>query len=46
MVVSLSAVSDSETLIMITPKETRALLDWGRGKRAAHRLLAGIDAKT
>jgi type IV secretory pathway TrbF-like protein len=46
MVVVLSVVSDSETRITITSKQSWALLDWGRGKRAGHKLLVGVDAKS
>jgi hypothetical protein len=45
MVVALGAVSPGETRITITSKESWALLDWGRGKRAAHKLLDGVAAK-
>jgi hypothetical protein len=45
MVVELSSVTESQTLITITRKESRALLDWGRSKRAAHKLLDGVGAK-
>jgi hypothetical protein len=32
------------TALTITTRETFAITDWGRGKRAAHRLLASIGA--
>ena len=44
MVVALGAVSESETRITITCKES-GLLDLGRGKRTAHKLLDGVGAQ-
>jgi hypothetical protein len=37
--------SASETQLSIQPGETFAVTDWGRGKRAAHRLLDALGAK-
>jgi hypothetical protein len=45
MAVELSSVSETRTRITITRKESRALLDWGRSKRAAQKLLDGVGAK-
>jgi hypothetical protein len=45
MVVVLSVVSDSNTRITII-QQSWALFDWGRGKRAGHKMLAGLDAKS
>lgn len=42
--VSLDATSASSTSLMITTGETLALTDWGRGKRAANRMLAALGA--
>jgi hypothetical protein len=37
--------SPSETRLTISTGETFALTDWGRGKRAAKRLLEGVGAR-
>ena len=46
MVVALSVVSPGETRITVTSRQSRALVDWGRSKRAAQRLLDGVGAKS
>ena len=45
LTVSLAAHSPTETRLTVTTHETWALADWGRGKRAAHRLLDALGAK-
>ena len=40
----LEAASEASTRITITTKETFSLTDWGRGKRAAQRLLGAVGA--
>ena len=45
MVVTLSSLSENQTRVSIARQEKRALRDWGRSKRAANKLLAGIGAK-
>jgi hypothetical protein len=38
-------ISPSQTQLSIKPDETFAVTDWGRGKRAAHRLLDALGAQ-
>jgi hypothetical protein len=45
--VDFHSTSPTETRLTVTTKEKFAISDWGRGKRATHRLLhnlgAGVD---
>ncbi len=43
--VQLEASSPSQTRLSISTAERAAITDWGRGKRAAHRLLAVLGAR-
>ena len=43
--VQLQASSERETRLTLTTGETFALTDWGRGRRAATRLLEGLGAR-
>ena len=43
--VELEAASPSQTDVMVTTGETWAITDWGRGSRAARRLLEALDAE-
>lgn len=43
--VALEAASDSQTHVTVTTGETWAISDWGRGSRAAKKLLNGIGAE-
>jgi hypothetical protein len=46
LIVHLAATAPSTTRLTISTHETFALIDWGRGRRAAQRLLDGIGART
>jgi hypothetical protein len=43
--VALEAASDSQTHVTVITGETWAISDWGRGSRAARKLLKGIGAE-
>ncbi len=45
LTVRFDETSASETRLSIQPGATFAVTDWGRGKRAAHRLLDALGAK-
>jgi hypothetical protein len=45
LTIGFEAVSDSETRLSIKTGETFAVTDWGRGKRASHRLLDALGAR-
>lgn len=45
LTVRFDETSASETQLSIQPGETFAVTDWGRGKRAAQRLLDALGAK-
>jgi hypothetical protein len=43
--VAFHVVSETETGVTITADETWAIFDWGRGTRAARKLLGALGAK-
>jgi hypothetical protein len=43
--VTFEAVSPTQTVLTVSTHETFAITDWGRGKRASHRLLDALGAK-
>ena len=43
--VELEAASPSQTDVMVTTGEPLAITDWGRGSRAARRLLEALGAE-
>jgi hypothetical protein len=45
LTVSLAAHSPAETRLTVTTHERWAIADWGRGTRAAHRLLDALGAR-
>jgi hypothetical protein len=45
LTVRLTAASPTVTSIEVTTKETFAVTDWGRGKRAAQKLLAAAGGR-
>jgi hypothetical protein len=45
LTIRFDAVSESETQLTIKTGETFAITDWGRGKRASHRLLDALGAR-
>jgi hypothetical protein len=44
LTVELESASPSHTRLTVSTAETWAIADWGRGKRAAHRLLDALGA--
>jgi hypothetical protein len=44
LTVELESASPSQTRLTVSTAETWAITDWGRGKRAAHRLLDALGA--
>jgi hypothetical protein len=45
MTVAFQAVQPTQTVLQVTTKETMALTDWGRGKRAIQRMFEAIGAQ-